>query len=50
MENIHKDQHIYLEDPKPFVPAGKPGKGCKPKKLKAQTKPTRVDKWTEKQL
>jgi len=49
MVDVHKDQHIYLQDPKPFVPAAKPGKGRKPKKLKAQTKPMRVDKWAEKQ-
>jgi len=49
MVDVHKDQHIYLEDPKPFIPATKPGKGRKPKKLKAQTEPIRVDKWAEKQ-
>ena len=47
--DVHKDQHIYLEDPKPVVPIAKPGKGRKPKKLKAQTKPIRVDEWAEKQ-
>ncbi|NQU73961.1 MAG: hypothetical protein HQ547_04555, partial [Candidatus Omnitrophica bacterium] len=47
--DVHKDQHIYLEDPKPLVPTAKPGKGRKPKKLKAQTQPIRVAEWAEKQ-
>ena len=49
MVDVHKDQHIYFEDPKPLVPTAKPGKGRKPKKLKAQTQPIRVAEWAEKQ-
>lgn len=49
MVDVHRDQHIYLEDPKPVVPTAKPGKGRKPEKLKAQTKPIRIDAWAEKQ-
>ena len=47
MVDIHKDQHIYLEDPKPVVPPAKSEKGRKPKTLKAQTASVRVDKWAE---
>lgn len=50
MADVHKDQHIYLEDPKPIVPPPKPGKcGKKSTKLQAQTKPIRVDKWASQQ-
>ena len=44
--DVHKDQHIYLEDPKPVVPTAKSKQGRKPEKLKAQTDSIRVDKWT----
>lgn len=46
MADVHKDQHIYLDDPKPIVPpkkSGKPGKN--PTCLQAQTKSIWVDKW-----
>ena len=43
MLHVHCDQHIYLEDPKPFVPAGEPGRGRNPSKLKTDMKPVRVD-------
>ncbi len=49
MVDIHKDQHIYLENPKPVVPPPKSEKGRKPTKLKAQTASIRVDKWAEQQ-
>lgn len=49
MVDIHKDQHIYLEDPDPVVPKVKSKKGRKPTKLKAQTTSERVDKWAEQQ-
>jgi SRSO17 transposase len=39
--NVHKDQRVYLEDPKP-VPVSKKGKNSE--KLQAQTPPIRVDK------
>ena len=49
MADVHKDQHIYLEDPDPIVPPAKSKKGRKPSRLKAQTEPTRVDHWVQKQ-
>lgn len=50
MADVHKAQHVYLEDPKPVVPPPKPGKrGKKTTRLKAQTKPIRVDKWASQQ-
>ena len=49
MGDIHKDQHIYLQDPDPCVPAPKSNKGRKPTRLKAQTEPIRVDRWVEQQ-
>ncbi len=49
MADVHKDQHIYLQDPDPIVPPAKSKKGRKPSRLKAQTEPTRVDHWVQKQ-
>lgn len=47
MADVHKNQHVYLDDPKPIVPPQKRGK--KPTRLKAQIKPIRVDKWASQQ-
>ncbi len=47
MADVHKDQRIYLEDPRPIIPQAGSSKGRKPSKPKAQTEPIRVDKWTE---
>jgi len=50
MADVHKNQHIYLEDPRPIVPPQKPEKrGKKPTRLQAQTKSDRVDLWALKQ-
>ncbi len=49
MVDVHKDQHLYLENPEPVVPERRSNKGPEPKKLKAQTEPIRVDKWLEQQ-
>lgn len=50
MADVHKDQRVYLEDPKPIMPPPKPSKrGKKPTRLKAQTEPIRVDKWASQQ-
>jgi len=43
MADVHKDQRVYLEDPKPAVPTRKPGRGKAPTRLKAQNLPLRVD-------
>ena len=47
--DIHKDHRIYYEDPKPIVPPPTSEKGKKPKKLQAQTRSMRVDRWVRKQ-
>ncbi len=49
MADIHKDQHIYLDDPSPYVPARKAKRGRAPKRLKARCKPIRVDRWVQQQ-
>jgi SRSO17 transposase len=49
MADVHKDQHIYLQDPDPIVPPAKSKKGRKPSRLKAQTEPVRVDQWVRQQ-
>jgi SRSO17 transposase len=44
--DVHKDQHIYLNDPKPSVPATQPGKRGRPRsRLQAATEALRVDQW-----
>ncbi len=46
--DVHGDQMIYLQDPKPQVPAWS-GRGRTPLQLKAQTTPVRVDHWAAEQ-
>ena len=43
--DVHKDQRIYLEDPRPAIPQKTTTKGRKRTRLAAQTKPVRVDRW-----
>ncbi len=47
MADVHRNQHVYLEDPQPTIPMAKSKKGRKPIKPKAQTASTRVDKVVE---
>ena len=49
MADVHKDQRVYLENPKPTIPEPKSNRGRKPTKLKAQTDPIYVDKWAAQQ-
>jgi SRSO17 transposase len=43
--DVHRDQLIYLEDPRPIVPERRSAKGKKPSRPVAQTPSVRVDKW-----
>lgn len=44
--DVHKDQRIYLGDPRPQVPAGAAHQRGRPRsRLQAQTRPQRVDEW-----
>jgi len=43
--DVHCDQVIYLEDPRPVVPERRKAKGRAPSRLVAQTTPMRVDQW-----
>lgn len=47
--DVHKDQRIYLEDPRPGVPPAQRGHGRPPTRLQAQTPAVRVDRWTQQQ-
>lgn len=47
--DVHKDQYIYLADPRPFVPITPPGRGRKRTKRVAQSEKVRVDEWTKTQ-
>jgi SRSO17 transposase len=49
MADVHKDQRIYLEDPRPAVPAASPGGGRKPARPVAQLQSMRVDEWAKAQ-
>ncbi|MCG6861007.1 MAG: IS701 family transposase [Chromatiaceae bacterium] len=48
--DVHKDQSIYLQDPRPIVPAAPPGHGRKRTKPMAQSEKVRVDEWSQAQL
>ena len=45
--DVHKTQRVYLEDPRPQVPARKPGSGRGPIRLRAQTNATTVERWAK---
>ena len=47
--DVHKDQRIYLEDPRPIIPSAKTAHGRPPTRLQAQTPPVRVDLWAQQQ-
>lgn len=46
--DVHSDQLIYPQDPAPRVPEWT-GRGPRPRRLKAQTAPRRVDHWAAEQ-
>lgn len=48
--DVHKDQLIYLEDPRPIVPEATTAKGRPRSRRQAQTARIRVDQWTKEQL
>ena len=47
--DVHRDQQIYLDDPKPHVPKPSSKRGRKPSRLKSCSEPVRVDKWVSEQ-
>jgi len=49
MVDVHQDQHVYLDNPEPFVPASTPGRGRKRSRLQARVKPIPVQRWLESQ-
>lgn len=49
MADVHCDQHIYLDDPRPYRPRRKSKRGRKPTRLKARRKSIRVDQWVAQQ-
>lgn len=48
MADIHADRHIYLNDPKPFLPDAK-GHGHKPQHCHSRAQPIEVRKWLKQQ-
>lgn len=49
MIDVHSDQTIYLEDPKPYVPNQKSTRGRKPSRLKTNVPGVSVSKWAKMQ-
>ena len=47
--DIHKDQRIYLEDPRPLIPEAAPARGRPRSRRQAQTTCSRVDQWLSEQ-
>ncbi len=47
--DIHKDQQIYLEDPRPIIPESATTQGRPRSRRQAQTARIRVDQWTKEQ-
>lgn len=47
--DVHRDQRIYLDDPRPLVPPAQTVRGRPPTRLQAQTPAVRVDHWTQQQ-
>jgi SRSO17 transposase len=47
--DVHKDQRLYLKDPKPIVPPPTSPRGRQPSRLQAQTSSIRVDQWAQQQ-
>lgn len=47
--DVHRDQHVYLSNPKPYVPERKSHRGRKPTRLKSDIRPICVDEWVPKQ-
>ena len=47
MADVHKDQYMYLEDPRPVVPASSPSRGRKRIRRVAQSEKLRVDEWAK---
>lgn len=46
--DVHKDHHVYLEDPQPYLPAPTSGKGRKPKRLKTELQSIKVEDYLAK--
>lgn len=47
--DVHSNQRIYLEDPKPWIPKRKGNRGRHPSKAITQCDPIEVAKWAEEQ-
>ena len=47
--DVHEDQQIYLEDPRPSVPESSTTKGRPRNRRQAQTARTRADQWAKEQ-
>jgi SRSO17 transposase len=47
--DIHKDQHLYLEDPRPAIPEADTARGRPRSRRHAQSARSRVDQWVSEQ-
>ena len=49
MVDVHANQHIYLDNPEPYVPERRSNRGPKPSLLKTDLKSTQISKWAKRQ-
>jgi SRSO17 transposase len=47
--DVHQDQRIDLDDPRPLIPPAQTARGRPPTRLQAQTPAVRVDHWAQQQ-
>lgn len=47
--DVHRDQRVYLQEPKLYTPPAKKGRGRKPSRLKTDEPPLKVDAWAAQQ-
>lgn len=47
--DVHSDQTVYQEDPRPFVPRRKSDRGRKPSRFKTEQTPIKVSDWVKQQ-
>jgi hypothetical protein len=49
MADVHKDRHIYLTDPEPYLPDNPSGKGRKRRRYQSDESAIEVQRWVQNQ-
>ena len=47
--DVHRDQRVYLQEPKLYTPPAKKGRGRKPSRIKTDEPPIKVEAWAAQQ-